>query len=67
MWCNSNGVLNDDVEERDVECIQHVEFVSRRATWRALLGQNWRVQHTFRQQRVKLQEAERESALLIFV
>jgi len=40
MWCSSNGVLRDDVEERDVEYIQHVEPVSRRAMWRALLGQN---------------------------
>jgi len=42
MWCSSNGVLNDDVEERDIELIQYVESVSRRATWRALLGQNQR-------------------------
>jgi len=30
MWCHSNGVLNDDMEERDVESIQHVESLNRR-------------------------------------
>jgi hypothetical protein len=25
MWESSNGVLNDDVDEREVESIQHVE------------------------------------------
>jgi len=29
MWESSNGVLNDDVDEREVESIQHVESDSR--------------------------------------
>jgi len=58
-------VLRDDVQERSVEHIQHVETVCQKDTQRAFVGKTWRVCNTRRQARVVLQEVEREDALWI--
>ena len=54
-WESSDGVLNGDMDERGVERIQQVESLHRRPHG-ATNGENRRVYHTRRQQRVMLQE-----------